>query len=219
MNKNILLIALSVGIVCAVGFGFYEKATKKIIVRTDLQIVQQTPTEDFYSMFKGSEYIAKAIEEMIDSEEFMNKILKEDKNLEKIIMAPTLEKKLKKWGELVKIDDVTVHGRFSVYVSSEDLDFAKSLSLKVADTIINNNSMYQGEATKKRKIVIVKNQEGETIDQYEEDDGNYGSHITIRVISGPFAVSENKTLPFVVGIVGFMSVIFLAYLRKVSKSL
>ncbi len=219
MNKNTLVIALIIGIVSAVGFGFYKEATKKIIVRTDLQIVQQTPTEDFYSMFKGSEYIAKAIKEMVSSEEFMNKILKKDKNLGKVVVAGSLEKKLKKWNELVKIDDVTVHGRFSVYVKSEDLDFAKSLSLEIADTIINNNSMYQGEATKKKKVIVVKNQEGDTIDQYEEDDGNYGSHITIRVISGPYAVGDNKFFPFVIGIVGFIGVLFLAYLRKVSQSL
>ncbi len=219
MNKNTLIIALLVGIIVTIGFGFYKKATKNIVVRTDLQIVQQTPTEDFYSMFKGSEYIAKAIGEMINSEEFMNKITKKDKKLENILSNKPLEQKLQKWSEIVKIDDVTVHGRFSVYVRSKNLDFAKTLSLEVADTIINNNSMYQGEATKKRKIVIVKNQDGETIDQYEEDDGNYGSHITIRVISSPFVVSENKSLPFVVGLVAFVSVIFLAYLRRVAKSL
>ncbi len=219
MNQSTIVIGIIVGVVLSAGVIFYNSAINKTIIRTDLQIVQQTETEDFYSMFKGSEYIANAIGEMVESEELMNKIIKKEEKLESYLSEERLEKKLKKWNEMVYVDDVTVHGRMSIYVKNDDVSFAKSLSLNVADTIINNNGMYQGEITKKRKIVIVKNQEGDIIEEYEEDDGNYGAHITIRRISGPFVVQDNKFMPIIIGIFGFITVIFIGYLRKVSQSL
>lgn len=220
MNENTIIIGIIFGIVVAVSMHTYKKTTSNTITRTDLQIVQQSETEDFYSMFKGSEYIANAIGEMVESEEFMNKIIKKEEVLEKYMTLGSLQNRLKKWNKLVYVDNVTVHGRMSIYVKNNDVNFAKSLSLSVADTIINDNGMYQGKKSKKRKIVIVKNQEGEIIEEYEEDDGNYGAHIVIRKISGPFVMSENNlSIALISGTLGFMAIMCICYLRKVSQSL
>jgi len=216
LKVTITIFIISLGVMAIV---FY-RASARHTIRTDFQIVQQTETEDFYSMFKGSEYIAEATGEMVGSEEFMNKIIKKDNDLEKRIIAGSLQKKIEKWNKMVYVDDVTVHGKFSLYVKSNDIKFAKTLSLKIADTIINDNDMYQGEKNKKRKIVIVKNQDGEIIEQYEEDDGNYGAHISIRTISEPIIMAGNSlSFAIIAGLVSFFGILFLGYLKKISESL
>ncbi len=201
LKVTITIFIISLGVMAIV---FY-RASARHTIRTDFQIVQHIQTEDYYALFKASEYIANAMAETVASEEFMQKVMTKNPALKELLPQDRQER-LRAWRTMVWIDDVTTHGGFSLYVRGDDVEKTRAIAKDVATLITKDNGMYGGKNTVKKKVVVVKNENGDTIEEYEEDDGNIDDYISIRVISGPLLFTRNGVADALFA--GLFSVVF-----------
>ena len=218
MNYTIKIIIIA-GIVAIVVMSLLMiTSSTKTAVKMDFQVTQDIATDDFYSLFKSSEFVAGAIDEMVSSEEFMNKVIKKDGSVSQKF-SNNREERLKQWNETVYVDDITVHGRFSVIISHKDKNFAQQLAPIVSDLIINDNGLYQGAQKKEKQIIIIKNEQGDIIDQYEED-ADDGVRLIIRQISGPLEYAKYPLTKIIsIGLGAFLITLLIGYIHRVSRTL
>ncbi len=199
MNKHfLLLIREKIGVILmggvflgALSFLFLVVSEKNFKVNTDYLIVQnQTGNQDFYTLVKSSEYIAKVFGEAIYSELFIDEVIKTGK-VNSELLPFDKKKRLKNWNKIVKINRDHTAGIINIAVLHDDQREALAVSEGIAEVFKSKSYLFRG----------------------------HGQDIDIRILSGPI-LEKNPGLKNIVLVIlggfltGIMLMLFWIYFRQ-----
>ena len=175
----------------AASFFLLTVTEKRIETATDFMVVQKTGQQDFYTMFKSSEYLGKVLGESIYSEKFINTVIETGK-VNSEFLPFDKQDRLKEWRQMVMVAKNIELGMLRVSVKSDSEREATRVMQGIEQVLIEKNALFRG--------------------------GDEGS-VEIRVLSGPI-VSRNPDFSEIalVVLVGFVSGVMLATLYLLIKS-
>lgn len=152
-KKGSLLLA---GIfVAAVSFFAVTVLSPRFKVTTDYMVVQtNTQSQDFYSLFKSSEYLGKVLSESIWSERFINAVIETGK-VSKEFLPMDKSERLKAWRSMVSVEKNIELGMISVTVKSDTDREAGKVMQAVSDVLITKNVEFRGGDEKAVEIRIL----------------------------------------------------------------
>lgn len=152
-KKGSLLLA---GIfVAAVSFFTVTAFSPRVKVTTDYMVVQtNTQSQDFYSIFKSSEYLGKVLSESIWSERFINAVLETGK-VSKEFLPMDKSERLKAWRSMVSVEKNIELGMISVTVKSDTDREAGKVMQAISDVLITKNVEFRGGDEKAVEIRIL----------------------------------------------------------------
>lgn len=165
---------------------------KPFQTKMDFLVVQaNTSNQDFYSMFKSSEYLGKVLSESVYSERFINALVETGK-VNKEFLPFDKGDRLATWSKMVTVEKNLELGILSVTVKGEkERDVARVMD-GIAVVLTEKNSLFRGGDEKS---------------------------VEIRILSGPI-LSENPDLPKILKVVlgAFLAGVFMATFFVVVKS-
>lgn len=168
------------GIFVAAAVFFTETAhSPRYAVRTDFMVVQSSGSQDFYTLFKSSEYLGKILSESIYSERFINAVIETGKVSAQGFLPTDKRERLKSWRKMVSIEKNVELGMLSVIVKADTEREAGKAMEALSDVLINRNKEFRGGDEKA---------------------------VEIRVLSGPIA-DRNPTPKdlFTLSVLGFLA--------------
>lgn len=149
----------------------------------DFLVVQSnTQGQDFYSLFKSSEYLSKVLSEAIYSERFIDAVVETGKINGQFLPANKKER-LDEWRKMVEVQKNLELGVLSVTVKSDNDRDASRVMSAISEVLIERNSLFRSGDDKS---------------------------VEIRVLSGPI-LEMQPTLKTILSVIigGFLSGIFL----------
>ena len=165
---------------------------KPFQTKMDFLVVQtNTSNQDFYSMFKSSEYLGKVLSESVYSERFINALVETGK-VNKEFLPFDKGDRLATWSKMVTVEKNLELGILSVTVKGEkERDVARVMD-GIAVVLTEKNSLFRGGDEKS---------------------------VEIRILSGPI-LSENPDLSKILKVVlgAFLAGVFMATFFVVVKS-
>lgn len=158
----------------------------------DFLVVQSnTQGQDFYSLFKSSEYLSKVLSEAIYSERFIDAVVETGKINGQFLPANKKER-LDEWRKMVDVQKNLELGVLSVTVKSDNDRDASRVMSAISEVLIERNSLFRSGDDKS---------------------------VEIRVLSGPI-LEMQPTLKTILSVIigGFLSGIFLISFVLILKS-
>ncbi len=141
--------------VAAVSFFAVTAFSPRVKVTTDYMVVQtNTQSQDFYSLFKSSEYLGKVLSESIWSERFINAVLETGK-VGKEFLPMDKSERLKAWRSMVSVEKNIDLGMISVTVKSDTDREAGKVMQAISDVLITKNVEFRGGDEKAVEIRIL----------------------------------------------------------------
>lgn len=176
----------------AVAFFGLIMTEKPFQTKMDFLVVQANAgSQDFYSLFKSSEYLGKVLSESMYSERFINALVETGK-VNKEFLPFDKGDRLATWSQMVKVEKNLELGILSVTVAGErERDVARIMD-GIAQVLTEKNMLFRGGDEKS---------------------------VEIRILSGPI-LSENPDLTkiFKVVAVAFLAGIFVATFYIIVRS-
>lgn len=149
---SIFLFALFV----AAAVFFVETAiSPRYAVRTDFMVVQSSGSQDFYTLFKSSEYLGKVFSESIYSERFINAVVETGKVSMQGFLPTDKRQRLKAWRAMVGIEKDVELGMLSVIVKADTDREAGKVMEALSDVLINRNQEFRGGDEKAVEIRVL----------------------------------------------------------------
>ncbi len=145
-------------------FGFFIAAavffTETLIspryaVRTDFMVLQSSGSQDFYTLFKSSEYLGKILSESMYSERFINAVIETGKVSERGFLPTDKRARLKAWRSMVSVEKNIELGILSVTVKSDTEREASKTMEAISDVLINRNHEFRGGEEKAVEVRIL----------------------------------------------------------------
>lgn len=173
------------GLVFAVASFFVLMVTEKPFqTKMDFLVVQtNAQTQDFYSLFKSSEYLGKVLSEAVYSERFINAVVETGKVNNEFLPFDKGDR-LATWSKMVTVEKNLELGILSVTVSGDrERDVARIMD-GIAQVLIEKNVLFRGGDEK---------------------------GVEIRVLSGPI-IEENPTMKEIIKVTAaaFLAGVFLS---------
>lgn len=165
----------------------------RVKTTTDFMVVQTTAqSQDFYSLFKSSEYLGRVLAQAIGSERFIDAVIETGK-VEKGFLPVEKSERLKTWREMVTVKSDAELGMMSVVIKADTDREASKIMQAVSEVLTTKNAAFRGGDEKA---------------------------VEIRVLSGPITERnpEPKELILVI-MAAFMSGVALMTLRVVQKAI
>lgn len=182
------------GLFVAAAVFFAETAlSPRYAVRTDFMVVQSSGSQDFYTLFKSSEYLGKVLSESIYSERFINAVIETGKVSPQGFLPSDKRERLKTWRQMISVEKNVELGMLSVIVKADTEREAGKVMEALSDVLINRNKEFRGGDDKA---------------------------VEIRVLSGPIA-DRNPTPKdlFILSTLGFLAGAFIRALWISMKGL
>ena len=144
------------GFFIAAAVFFLETAiSPRYAVRTDYMVVQSSGSQDFYTLFKSSEYLSKVLSESIYSERFINAVIETGKVNAQSFLPTNKKERLAAWRSMVEIEKNLELGMLSVTVKADvEKEAAKTMEA-LSDVLINRNTEFRGGEAKAVEIRIL----------------------------------------------------------------
>lgn len=144
------------GIFVAAAVFFTETAiSPRYAVRTDFMVVQSSSSQDFYTLFKSSEYLGKVLSESMYSERFINAVIETGKVSAQGFLPTDKRERLKSWRSMVSIEKNVELGMLSVIVKADTEREASKVMEALSDVLINRNKEFRGGDEKAVEIRIL----------------------------------------------------------------
>ncbi len=141
--------------VAAVSFFAVTALSPRVKVTTDFMVVQTNmQSQDFYSLFKSSEYLGKVLSESIWSERFINAVIETGK-VSKEFLPFDKSERLKAWRGMVSVEKNIELGMISVTVKSDTDREAGKVMQAITDVLITKNVEFRGGDEKAVEIRIL----------------------------------------------------------------
>lgn len=191
-EKKGSVLLFGVLVAAATFFGTTALAPR-YVVQTDFMVVQASGSQDFYTLFKSSEYLGRVLSESIYSERFINAVAETGKVSAKSFLPTNKRDRLQSWREMVAVDKNVELGMLSVAVKSNSEKEATKVMEAITNVLINRNLEFRGGDEKA---------------------------IEIRVLSGP--ISDRNPTPrelIVLSMLGFLVGAFVRSLLVALKTL
>lgn len=135
---------------------FVETAiSPRYAVRTDFMVVQLSGSQDFYTLFKSSEYLGKVLSESIYSERFINAVLETGKVSAQGFLPTDKRARLSAWRSMVGVEKNIELGMLSVTVRADTEREANKVMDALSDVLINRNTEFRGGEAKAVEIRIL----------------------------------------------------------------
>lgn len=139
----------------ALGFFVLMVTEKPFQTKTDFLVVQANATsQDFYSLFKSSEYLGKVLSEAIYSERFIDALVETGK-VNKEFLPFDKGKRLAAWSKMVQVEKNLELGILSVTVKGDrERDIVRAMS-GIVQVLTEQNALFRGGDEKSVEIRIL----------------------------------------------------------------
>lgn len=155
---TIVLVAVLFASLSFVGLIMYSKNFR---AGTDLLIVQNSESKDFYSMLKSTEYLGNVLNESIYSDRFITAIVESGKVgpnfLSESYNISTQDKKgqLDAWADMVHVKRNTAAGIMHIDVAANDKRTTIAVSSAITDVLTQKNMLFRGGDEKSVEIRVL----------------------------------------------------------------
>jgi capsular polysaccharide biosynthesis protein len=185
---SVVLAGLLLASLAFFGLVFFSESFK---VKTDFLVIQnQTENQDFYSLFKSSEYLGKVLSESLYSERFIGAVIETGK-VDSNFLPFDKKERLKQWSEMVRVQRNVEAGIIQVAVFHDDQKYALRAAQAITDVLTQKNMLFRGGDEKS---------------------------VEIRVLSGPIVEHNPEAKEIaLVSVAGFLLGVFLVIGRVASK--
>ncbi len=139
----------------ALGFFGLIMTEKPFQTRMDFLVVQTNASnQDFYSLFKSSEYLGKVLSESVYSERFVNALIETGK-VNSEFLPFDKQQRLATWRNMVAVQNNLELGIISVTVKGDrDRDVARIMD-GIAQVLTEKNSLFRGGDDKSVEIRVL----------------------------------------------------------------
>lgn len=179
--------------VAAITFFVTTLVSPRIKVVTDFMVVQtNAQSQDFYTLFKSSEYLGRVLTESLWSERFINAVVETGK-VSKTFLPTDKRERLETWRQMVSVEKNIELGMLSVIVKADNEAEANKVMQAISEVLMTKNVEFRGGDEKA---------------------------VEIRILSGPI-VEHNPTPKelILIALVGFLTGVSLMTLRITLKTL
>ncbi len=151
-KQAIFLIGLFVSAVSFFGATIFLPRYETV---TDFQIVQTGNTgQDFYTLFKTSEYLGKVFSEAILSERYIQAVI-ETGSLKAEGLPVDPRERLSLWREEVSVEKNAELGMLRVIVKNDSQREAERVSKGIASVLIEKNNLFRGGEEKSVEVRVL----------------------------------------------------------------
>lgn len=141
--------------VAALAFFVTTISAPRFKVTTDFMVVQaNTTSQDFYTLFKSSEYLGKVLSESMTSERFINAVIETGK-VDKNFLPTEKRERLNAWRDMVGIEKNIELGMLSVVVKANTDREATKVMQGISEVLITKNVEFRGGEDKAVEIRIL----------------------------------------------------------------
>jgi capsular polysaccharide biosynthesis protein len=149
---SVVLSGLMVASLSFLALVFFSRNFK---VGTDFLVVQnQSGNQDFYSLFKSSEYLGKVLSESVYSERFVSAVVETGK-VDAGFLPTDKKERLEAWSKMVKVRRNVEAGIIQVEVFHDDQKLATRISQAITDVLTQKNMLFRGGEEKSLEIRIL----------------------------------------------------------------
>lgn len=139
----------------ALSFFVVTVVSSRFKTTTDFMVVQTTSqSQDFYSLFKSSEYLGRVLSQAVGSERFISAVLETGK-LSKEFLPVEKSERLKAWRDMVKVETNAELGMLSVTVKADTEREAEKVMQAVSDVLMTKNVEFRGGDEKAVEIRVM----------------------------------------------------------------
>lgn len=178
--------------VAALSFFAVTLVSPRFKVTTDFMVAQvNTTSQDFYTLFKSSEYLGKILAESMQSERFINAVIESGK-VSKEFLPTDKRERLEAWREMVTVRSMADLGMLSVVVKADTDREASKVMQGITEVLVTRNAEFRGGDEKA---------------------------IEMRILSGP--ITERNPNPkelVLIVVTGFLAGVSLMTLRIVTRA-
>lgn len=144
------------GVFIAAAVFFTETAVSpRYAVRTDFMVVQSSGSQDFYTLFKSSEYLSKVLSESLYSERFINAVIETGKVSAQGFLPTNKKERLASWRKMVAVEKNIELGMLAVTVKSDTEKEAAKTMEAISEVLINKNQEFRGGDEKAVEIRVL----------------------------------------------------------------
>lgn len=144
------------GVFVSAAVFFVETAVSpRYAVRTDFMVVQSSGSQDFYTLFKSSEYLSKVLSESLYSERFINAVVETGKVSAQGFLPTNKKDRLSAWRSMVAVEKNIELGMLAVTVKSDTEKEASKTMEAISDVLINRNKEFRGGDEKAVEIRVL----------------------------------------------------------------
>ncbi len=145
-------------------FGFFVAAavffvitaiSPRYAVRTDFMVVQSSGSQDFYTLFKSSEYLGKVLSESMYSERFINAVIETGKVSAQGLLPTDKRARLQAWRSMVSVEKNIELGMLAVTVKADTEREASRVMEALSDVLINRNIEFRGGEAKAVEVRVL----------------------------------------------------------------
>ncbi|MFA9262501.1 MAG: hypothetical protein ACEQSB_04075 [Undibacterium sp.] len=141
--------------VAAAAFFIETAVSPRYAVRTDFMVVQSSGSQDFYTLFKSSEYLSKVLSESLYSERFINAVVETGKVSTQGFLPTNKKDRLAAWRSMVSVEKNVELGMLSVTVKSDTEKEASKTMEALSDVLINRNKEFRSGDEKAIEIRVL----------------------------------------------------------------
>ncbi|MEP7162893.1 MAG: hypothetical protein ABI747_03975 [Candidatus Moraniibacteriota bacterium] len=139
----------------AASFFVLTVTEKRFQTTTDFMVVQTgTQNQDFYTLFKSSEYLGKILSESLYSERFIGAVVETGK-VSKEFLPFDKKDRLDTWRKMISVKKNIELGMLSVSVKSDSEREAGRIMEAVQNVLIEKNALFRGGDEKSVEIRIL----------------------------------------------------------------
>ena len=141
--------------VAALAFFVVTLVSPRFKTTTDFMVVQTTSqSQDFYSLFKSSEYLGRVLAQAVGSERFINAVLETGK-LSKEFLPVEKSERLNTWREIVTVESNAELGMMSVIVKADTDRETSKIMQAVSEVLMTKNAEFRGGDEKAVEIRVL----------------------------------------------------------------
>lgn len=128
----------------AVTFFLTTAFSPRYIVETDFMVVQSSNSQDYYTLFKSSEFLSRVLGETLYSDRFIDAIIGTGKVNEKTFLPINKRDRLNAWRSLVTVNKNAELGMLRVGVKADSEKAAGTVMDAITDVLVNHNQDFRG---------------------------------------------------------------------------
>lgn len=141
--------------VAAAAFFIETAISPRYAVRTDFMVVQSSGSQDYYTLFKSSEYLGKVLAESMYSERFINAVLETGKVSAQGFLPNDKRARLSAWRSMVHVEKNIELGMLAVTVKADTEREASKTMDALSDVLINRNTEFRGGDAKAVEVRVL----------------------------------------------------------------
>lgn len=150
--KSMIFSGMFFGAIVSSTFVVFEKP---YIVNTDFLMVQQNSgNQDFYTLFKSSEYLGKVLSEAIYSERFIDAVIETGKVNDEFFPKDKKDR-LDSWAKMIHVEKNLELGILKVSVKSNSERDAARIMSAVSEVLTQRNELFRAGDPKSVEIRIL----------------------------------------------------------------